>query len=143
MNSVGLFKRLLVIVYDGLLLIGVLFAASLVFLLLPDNFEATGVGVFLKRAYLITVSFIFYGWFWTHGGQTLGMRSWGLYLVRPNGKFIGWPTAAIRFCTAPLSWLPVGMGFAWILIDKQQRAWHDIFSNTRIAHVPKAERDNR
>lgn len=143
MNSVGLFKRLLIIVYDGLLLIGVLFASSLAFLLLPDTFEATPIGVFLKQLYLVGISFLFYGWFWTHGGQTLGMRSWDLYLVNPEGKFISWPTAAIRFFSAILSWAAVGLGFTWILLDKQKRAWHDLLSTSRIVHVPKSSKVNQ
>ena len=140
MNSVGLFKRLLLIVYDGLLLVGVLFASSLAFLLLPDTFEASSIGVWLKRFYLLGISFLFYGWFWTHGGQTLGMRSWNLYLVNADGKFINWPTAAMRFCSAIISWAAAGIGFTWILLDKQKRAWHDISSNSRIVYVPKSSK---
>jgi uncharacterized RDD family membrane protein YckC len=37
------------------------------------------------RTYLLLVCFFFYGGFWVHGGQTLGMRAWRLRLQRRNG----------------------------------------------------------
>lgn len=135
MKSVGFLKRMLVVAYDGLLLAGVLFLSALFLPLLPESFAASMPGKLLKSAYLLSVCFIFYGWFWTHGGQTLGMRAWNLYLIKPDGKFIGWKIAAVRFLSAIISWAAVGLGFTWILVNRRGLAWHDIISNTQIVHV--------
>ncbi|OGI41569.1 MAG: hypothetical protein A2150_00620 [Candidatus Muproteobacteria bacterium RBG_16_64_11] len=40
--------------------------------------------------------FLFYGWFWTRGGQTLGMRAWRLRLTRADGGPVTWRRAALR-----------------------------------------------
>ncbi|MEO0369458.1 MAG: RDD family protein [Pseudomonadota bacterium] len=132
----GLFKRLLVITYDGMLLIGVIFLASLIFLLVPASVESHNVVRALKLIYLFAVAFLFYGWFWTHGGQTLGMKVWHLYLVDNNGKFISWSLAAKRSLFALISWLVLGMGFTWILLNRSKTAWHDIWSKTYVVHLP-------
>ena len=126
--------------YDGLLLAGVLFLSALFFPLIPDSIEMSMAGRLFKVAYLLTVSFLFYGWFWTHGGQTLGMKAWNVYLIKPNGKFIDWRTAAVRYAVAVLSWAVAGLGFAWILLHPANRAWHDILSGSQIVYVPQPAR---
>ncbi|NND81461.1 MAG: RDD family protein [Gammaproteobacteria bacterium] len=136
MSNPGFSKRMLVICYDALLLAGVLFMAALPLPLIPAEIASTAAGKAVKGAYLLSVCFVFYGWFWTHGGQTLGMRAWNLYLVRANGKFINWPTAALRFVAAMLSWAALGLGFTWILLSRQRRSWHDLLSGTQIVHMP-------
>jgi len=135
MNTVGFFKRLLVISYDGLLLLGVIFLSALFFPLLPDAFSHSLLGKIIIDVYLLSIIFLFYGWFWTHGGQTLGMKVWNLYLVNADGKFISWKVAFIRFVTAILSLAILGLGFTWIMIDRRRRAWHDILSGTQILYV--------
>lgn len=134
--SPGLFKRLLVITYDGLLLAGVLFASyALLFLLtawLPAEIQQLGVIKAAKFLYLLAVSFAFYGWFWVHGGQTLGMKAWNLYLINEDGKFISWRQSLIRYFSALLSWVVLGLGFAWILLSRSNLAWHDTLSGSRI-----------
>lgn len=132
MQSPGFFKRLLVIIYDSLLLGGVIFAASTLFLLVPDSVESTTIGKIIKSTYLFTVCFLFYGWFWVKAGQTLGMKAWGLFLVNKDGKFISWRQAFIRYLAAIFSWAAIGLGFTWVLLNKRNLAWHDIISSSQI-----------
>ncbi len=162
MPKPGFIKRLVVVVYDGLLLFGAILFSSLVLMALfnalaPPSFyigqpvdgqlstlehSALGrtIGGILLFGNLVVVSFLFYGWFWTHGGQTLGMRAWHLYLVKSDGKFISWKEAAIRYCAAILSWLAFGAGFIWILFNTQRLAWHDMLSGSSIViSKPKNE----
>ena len=139
MKKIGLLKRLLVILYDALLLAGVMFVSSIVFLILPASFETSLGGTVVKQLYLLGIAFFFYGWFWTHGGQTLGMRAWNLYLIKADGKFIDWPTAALRFFVAIISWAAAGLGFTWILLNKQRRSWHDLATGTEIVYLPKQQ----
>lgn len=156
MKRVGLIKRLIVIIYDGLLLFSVLFFTSAIWMLIfnlvaPDNlyvdpskleanklatFTALGKGLAFALVIInsLLVSFIFYGWFWTHGGQTLGMRVWHLYLTDPNGKFIDWNASAKRYAIAILTVLPFGVGLIWILFNNKRMALHDVLSNTQIVY---------
>jgi uncharacterized RDD family membrane protein YckC len=154
MQTIGFFKRLVVILYDGLLLVSVVFFTSALWMGLftwlgQDAFSVAAdpanphtlrglnqlgrlVGGAIVSINVLGVSFFFYGWFWTHGGQTLGMKVWNLYLVNHDGKFIDWNTALKRYLASLVSWAFVGLGFTWILLDKRKRAWHDILSGTQI-----------
>lgn len=117
--------------YDLLLLIAVLFVATA--LLLPLNAgEAFTAQQFLFPLYLLLVSFFFYAWFWTHGGQTLGLRAWKIKVLTLDRKPITWKQALLRFSIAILSWFFLGLGVLWILIDKNQRSWHDHLSKTAL-----------
>ncbi|CAK0765771.1 RDD domain-containing protein [Gammaproteobacteria bacterium] len=136
-----LVRRLAAMVYDFFLLFSLLFIAG--FLSLPfTGGERVPPGNQLFRLYLLVVSFLFYGWFWTHGGQTLGMRAWRLRVQRPNGSPVGWKQAALRFLAALVSWACLGLGFLWILVDKDRRAWPDLWSETEMILLKKTEKNN-
>ncbi len=125
------FRRLAAILYDLLVLLAVLFFATAI--VLPLNFgEAFSSEQFLYPIYLLIVSFIFYGWFWTHGGQTLGLRSWKMTVLTFDQQPINWKQAFIRFITAIISWLCLGLGFVWFFVDKKQMTWHDRLSGTSL-----------
>ena len=136
-QPIGFIKRTTIIIYDALLLVGVVMVCytllyGIASLLLPDSAQSSLLGKACKIIYLLLAPFLFYGWFWTHGGQTLGMKAWHVYLVNQDGKFINWKTAFIRYCSAILSWACFGLGFTWILVDKRNLAWHDRLSGTQI-----------
>ncbi|MDD5394577.1 MAG: RDD family protein [Thiothrix sp.] len=77
----------------------------------------------------------FFTWFWTHGGQTLGMRAWKLRVVTPDGQPINQQQASTRFGWAVLSAAALGIGFLVSLIDSERLTWHDRFSHTRLVRV--------
>jgi uncharacterized RDD family membrane protein YckC len=128
----ALLRRIAAIVYDSLLLLAVLFVAASPFVIITGGSRQGMLVHLLFQIYLLAVSFIFFAWFWIHGGQTLGMRAWRLQIVREDGGKLGWRDAALRFFSAMLSWLCFGLGFLWILIDKERLAWHDRLSRTRV-----------
>ncbi|CAG1020910.1 hypothetical protein DOJK_00649 [Patescibacteria group bacterium] len=129
----GFLCRLAIVVYDFLLLIAVLFLATA--LILPFN---KGVAFthdqFFYPIYLALVSFLFYGWFWTHGGQTLGLRAWKAKVLTEDQQPINWLQALVRFTTAFAS---LGLGLLWILTSKHRRAWHDSLSKTAVFYETK------
>ncbi|WP_347257293.1 RDD family protein [Methylocaldum sp.] len=130
-NSPGLLRRLAALVYDMVVLVAVLFAATV--LLLPlHHGEAFQPNHGLYSAYLLTVSFAFVGWFWTHGGQTLGMRSWKIRLCTTADTSISWGQASIRFFCGLISFGCLGLGYLWVLFDSQGRSWHDLASRSKI-----------
>lgn len=127
----SLFRRLAVVVYDAFLLVATLFFATAV--LLPfhqgESFEPNTL---LYTLYLIVVSFLFYGWFWTKGGQTLGLMAWKLQVVNEQLQPISWRDALVRYGIAVISMGLCGLGFIWMLFDKEHRTWHDKFSQTNV-----------
>ncbi len=79
---------------------------------------------------------LFFAGFWTHGGQTLGMRAWRIRLVGRGGGRVSWGQATLRFFAAIVSWLALGLGFLWALVDRERHAWHDRCSGTRLIRLP-------
>lgn len=131
MNSLGFFRYLAIIIYDLLLLLALLFLATAIALPFNSGAAFTNNQYFFP-IYLLIVSFLFYGWFWTHGGQTLGMKTWKIKLQTFNGQPITWKQAFKRYLMAIISSLFLGLGFLWRFVDKRQYTWHDRFSKTTL-----------
>jgi len=130
----GLLRRIAIMTYDALLLIAVLLvAAALVVVPLGVGFGIAVQGSSLWfRAYLTLVTMTFFCGFWIRGGQTLGMRAWRVRVVRNDGSALGVTQALVRWFSALLSWAAFGLGFLWILVDRERLAWHDRLSRTRL-----------
>ena len=71
----GPIRQIMAMIYDFLLLLSALLFAAIIPVALNSGEAITPGNVFFLL-YLLSVCFLFYGWFWTHGGQTLGMRAW-------------------------------------------------------------------
>ena len=138
----GFFRRCAAITYDILVACAVLiFAAALVVVPLGAIFGIEiGSGNLLYRAYLSAVIFLFFAWFWVHGGQTPGMRAWRVRLIREDGTNIRWRDALVRFLWAIVAWAPLGLGFIWLLVDRNKLTWYDRLSRTRPVML---KRDSR
>ncbi len=127
-------RRLAAMFYDALLLLAILFFATL--MVLPLSYgNAIAPSDPVYSSYLVIVSFLFYAWFWTHGGQTLGMRAWKLRIQTLDGRKINWRHALLRFLAAIPSWTLLGAGYLWMLVDKDGLSWHDHFSETMIVRL--------
>ncbi|MGF1613794.1 MAG: RDD family protein [Gammaproteobacteria bacterium] len=134
----GFLRRMAALFYDGLLLFAVIFFATLALLPFTGG-RAIPPNELLYTGYLVAVSFLYFGWFWTHGGQTLGMRAWRIRVQRDDGGTVTWQLAFVRFCSAILSWLPLGAGYLWMLVDRRGLAWHDRWSGTVVVLVPPSD----
>lgn len=138
----GLARRVAALAYDGLLLVGLWFASSALLLalsggLLSDPARPLWLG-YAHRASLVLVTAVFFTGFWTHGGQTLGMRAWRLRLVSSaDAGPVSWKQSLLRLAGACLSVGAVGLGFFWLWIDKDRRTWHDRLSGTHPILVLK------
>lgn len=128
----GLLRRLMVIFYDTLLLFSVVFFAGM--LAYPITHAQNSPGYSL---YLFCTCFFYFGWQWTHGGQTLAMGTWRVRLQAANGGVVTWRQALVRFFVAMVSWSVFGLGFLWSWFDAKQRTWHDIASDTYLVKLPK------
>ncbi len=130
-SAPSLLRRLAAVIYDFFLLLALWFLATA--LLLPLNKgQAFSSEQLFYPLYLLAVSFAFYGWFWTHGGQTLGLQAWKIKVQTLEQQPITWKQAFVRFSAAILSWSVCGLGFIWILFDKNNCAWHDHLSKTML-----------
>lgn len=127
----GLGRRLAALCYDLLLLVGALVVLTLLVLVIRGG-RAIEPGTLWFDAVLGAGALVFFVWFWTHGGQTLGMTAWRIELRSHAGGPVTLRQAVVRFVAAWLSLLACGLGFAWSLVDARHRAWHDLIAGTIV-----------
>jgi uncharacterized RDD family membrane protein YckC len=137
LSAPGFFRRLAAQIYDLFLLIALLFIATALLLPFTAGEAISAQQTLIYRIYLTVISFFFYGWFWTHGGQTLGMRAWKIKVLTLDQKKINWTQSLLRFLTAMVSWSFFGLGILWVLFDKNRRSWHDHLSKTALFFDPQ------
>jgi len=137
----GLARRLAAILYDGLLLAALWLVATALLLAVSGGSLADPDRplwlLYTLRFGLLLVTFLFFTGFWTHGGQTLGMRAWRLKLVSANGGPVNRKQALWRFAAAIPSVGACGLGLFWMLLDQERCAVHDRLSGTRLVLLAK------
>ena len=102
---VSIRRRLAALVYESVLLFGVVFAAGLAFsLALQQRNGYTHHN--LMAAWIIVVTGAYFVGFWHKGGQTLPMKTWRLRVVGPDGKPPTLARATLRYLAAWLWFLP-------------------------------------
>jgi len=126
MKNATLLRRLGAIVYDTLLLLALLFLVTIPFIAQRGGEPVEAGDSVLYQLCIAGVIFGFFTGFWSYGGRTLGMQSWGLRVETPDGQIPTFRVATVR------------LGFFWQLWDKEQLTWHDRLSGTRLVHYPKA-----
>lgn len=140
-STAGISRRIAAMLYDGLLLAALWFSISALLLALSGGLLASPDRPLwllnVLRVNLLLVTVLFYAGFWTHGGQTLGMRAWRLKLVNSSDGPVSWKQALGRFAAAIPSIGIFGLGLLWMLLDPERRALHDHLSGTRLVLIPK------
>lgn len=146
LTSAPLWRRLAALGYDSLLLGAVMFVTVglLVWLYQLSNLpmvELNGVehppawfSAWVVRTILLLIIVGFYGYFWRHGGQSLGMRAWRIRTERPDARRLSWGQVLIR-CAVGLG--TFGIGFLLVPLSNKGQALQDIASNTRTVLIPK------
>lgn len=145
----GFWKRIAAIFYDFMLCIALVMVVTMIYhhgilrliygsQALQEMAETGMLDIDPMLSTLLFFSvFAFFAKFWTHGGQTLGMQVWGIRVQNADGSAIDLWQALLRFVIALIAWLPAGLGLWWMLFDKQQRTWSDIYSDSDIVELPK------
>jgi len=138
MHNTGLLRRLGSMLYDSLLLLALMFLATLPFIALRGG-EPVEPGEYLYQFVLFVVAYLFFVGFWSRSGRTLGMQAWRIQVETMNGERPSMASLNVRFFAAIVSLLAVGMGFWWQLIDREGLTWHDRLSRTRLRYYPKQD----
>lgn len=140
--SAPLWLRLAAIFYDLLILTAIwMVAAALVLLAFHGEVDVAHQPPLyhaVLQATLFTLTTLYFVVSWRRGGQTIGMRAWRVRVSDETGNSPQTKQCLLRYAVALPSWLAVGAGFIWCLVDRDRRGWHDIASKTRLVRVPKA-----
>lgn len=73
---------------------------------------------------------------WKLRGTTVGGIIFNLQVVQQDGREMEWSTASVRALSSFLSLFAIGLGFIWIAVDPENRAWHDKIAGTIVVRVP-------
>lgn len=163
----GLLARLSSLLYECLLLLALLIIAGFA-AMIPGALFFHDPGRFLTprmqplmMAYDAVVLGAYFTWYWTHGGQTLAMKTWRLRLVTRHAAPLSLPQAVARYLTA-LGLISAAMAllalryrqhtlhdrlmiglwgalapFLWAVIDPRRLFLHDRLCGTRVVRLPR------
>ena len=156
--SVG--RRLAAFLYEGVLLFGVLMVAGWLYAGLTQQRHAlqgkTGLQLFL-----FVVLAVYFVWFWTHGGQTVAMKTWRVRVVAADGAPLSQWRALLRYLLSWLWFLPglgaiqlAGLHTGWPItavapagvlayaaasrLHPQRQFLHDVLAGTRVVDATPA-----
>lgn len=104
-------KRSLAIIYDALISIAVLLIATWIYTLITgqltgwEKYEQMAAAGQIRGSRgltftLFVVLYLFFGYFWTQTGQTLGMQVWRVRIQNLDGVSVSWSQALRRYVTA-------------------------------------------
>ena len=127
----GLGRRLASGLYDLLLLAALVLVATFPFLAVFGD-ATSGWRRHVLQLWVLAVAGGYFTWFWTHGGQTLPMKTWRLRLVRGDGAAVSIPRAVHRYLLAALGFFALGLGFLWALLDREGQFLHDRLAGTAL-----------
>ncbi|WP_127470364.1 RDD family protein [Thiomicrorhabdus aquaedulcis] len=126
------FKIIFALFYDLILLCAVWFVAAIPFVIWQgEGFEKDPIRLLGFQLYLLTITYFYLTYFWTQSGQTPGLRTWKMQLVRTDGYLLTRHNANLRFLLTVFLW-PIG----WIgLFTPQKQLVQDRLSHTKIIAV--------
>lgn len=133
--SPSIARRLLSMVYETLLVIGVLAVLlTPLFLLATINGQLLPAGLQRVYVFLGLAAYFLYQW---HGGrQTLAMRTWKLKILASDGTIPPPWRLALRYVLAWPSIGGLGLGLLWALLDRDRQFLHDRLAGTRLIYAP-------
>ncbi|KVR06340.1 hypothetical protein WK09_26000 [Burkholderia ubonensis] len=151
-------RRLAALLYEGVLLFGIVFFAGLAFALATQQRNGL-VHHNLLAAWIALVVGAYFVWFWTHGGQTLPMKTWRLKIESTSGRPLSAGHALIRYALGWLWFLPplalhqllglsvpvtLALAGAWIgvwagaaRLHPDRQFPHDRLARTRVVALPR------
>ena len=133
----GLRRRLASLVYESLLLTGLLALTFLVpYLIIGIGWNVTAPG-WLMWVHVFVVLGAYFVWYWTRHGQTLAMQTWRLKVVRAaDGRALLPANAWLRYVLSWPSVLCLGVGLLWALVDRDRQFLHDRLAGTCVVLLP-------
>jgi len=134
--NAGLMRRLLALLYDSILIIGIYMSyVILVTYLNGSALESQIEILFLQFSFIIFI-FLFYCYFWKfNNGQTLGMQVWKIKLVSLGNEEININKMVLRCALSMIFSLVFLSNFIFIIFNKERKTLGDYFSKTKLLKV--------
>lgn len=132
----GFFERVAASIIDTIVLlllivpvyIAIIVVSTLGYPFAQNPFFLSGVTGLITILYNIILLSLF--------GQTLGKKALSLKVINQSGNKLAFVEALIRESIGKwVSYYILGLGYLWILIDPNRRAWHDKIAKTQVVKV--------
>lgn len=128
-------RRLASLAYEAVLQIGiigvlVLFPQAVLAMLLEQTLPPAALWL-----HLFGIELMYFSWFWSHGGQTLAMKTWKIRLLAQDGNPLNFKQAVYRQLLCWLSLGCGGIGLLWGLFDRDGQFLHDRLLGYRLVAV--------
>tara|TARA_B100000035_G_C20565234_1_gene364322 strand:- start:27 stop:494 length:468 start_codon:yes stop_codon:yes gene_type:complete len=144
-------RRIAASIYDFFLLIGVWFAVGFISVWINGG-PFVGVEKISGRGYSETIvgfiesdligpflvlfsTWVFYGYFWTHGGKTLGMAVWKFEIYSLDNDKIKLGQISIRFFFNLITFFLVGLPLIAMYFSKKNLSLSDRLSRTSYKKI--------
>ncbi|MBC7404747.1 MAG: RDD family protein [Cytophaga sp.] len=149
-------RRLICMIYEALLVFGIIFVAVLVFDAATQNIRTIDLHYF-REIWIFAIVGLYFVFFWVRTGQTLAMKTWRIRVEDKEKRQLPLTRAIVRYCLAWMWFLPglalsaqyklsplnsliiVSIGFLlWALtatFDSDKQFFHDKLAKTRLVLV--------
>jgi uncharacterized RDD family membrane protein YckC len=98
-------RRLACMLYEGVLLFGIIMVAGLIFSGVMQQRNAMTHHHELQ-AFLFVVLAVYFSWFWSHSGQTVAMKTWHIRVLDRAGNPLSVTRAFARYVTSWMWFMP-------------------------------------
>jgi len=92
-------------------------------------------------AFALLISPLYFIFFWTVSGQTIGNAVLGVRVVRMDGKPMTILRSIRRYIGYLICFLTLGLGFALMLVDDQRQGLHDTLARTCVIYSWRGEQN--
>lgn len=137
-------SRCMAFFIDGVFLVGII-SLSLFFFwramaLYPPSDVSGFASVFIFSVLLVMgwpllLSSAYFIVLHSFGGQTLGKVFMGIRVVSEEGSLLSLGASFLRLVGYMLSIAPMGIGFLWMVVDKNHAAWHDKLACSKVIYL--------
>lgn len=128
----GFWIRFVANLIDSIWLYGIIYALLWV-LIGSDIFNPDAKYTLTQFSFEYVIPFVVVMAFWIYTGATPGKMLFNLKIVDAETKGPVTPLRLVlRYLGYFISILPLGLGFLWIVWDKNKQSWHDKIAKTVI-----------
>ncbi len=130
------FKLGACLIYEALVIIALSLVCTTIFVLLMGD-ATVGIKRYLLQVFLWLTAGVYFVWCWQKSGQTLAMQTWQFKLINKNGESLTLTAAMIRYVFSSLSLIALGLGYLWIMVDRDRLFLHDRILKNKVIFAPR------
>ena len=138
-RAAGFVTRLFAFATDLVVVAGIVAIGGWIAVLADNTIESLNVDtrLTLSSIYVVLIPFIialYFVMFWSLTGRTIGKWFMGLKVVGKNGRPPTIGRSMLRAFGYLVSAIVFWIGYLWVIIDDQRRAWHDHMAGTSVVY---------